>query len=182
MSKLPSPILSQLENLAEEVARREGVQLYDLEFVGQGRQRILRIFIDSEKGVSIDDCANVSRGLNVLLDVEDLIPDGAYELEVSSPGLERKLTRTRHFESAIGKTVRVKTTEAVPLPKEAQFKSPPQIKTLEGELISVNEAELVLKKDEMNWDVPREIIHKATTVFVDTSSKHLKQKKKKKKK
>ncbi len=66
------------------------------------------MFIDKAGGVSIEDCANVSRGLNLRLDVEDVIPGGQYELEVSSPGLDRKLTQGWHFEKAVGKTVQVK--------------------------------------------------------------------------
>lgn len=175
MSNLTSPVLQQLEQLADEVAQREGVTLYDLEFVGRGRQRVLRIFIDSDKGVSIDDCANVSRGLNVLLDADDLIPDGAYELEISSPGLERQLRRLWHYEKAVGQIIRVKTSQEIPVPEEAPFKSPPKLKTLEGELISANEAELVLKKEELNWVVPMTIVHKANIVFVDPNPKHKKQ-------
>ena len=176
MSNLTSPVIQQLEQLVDEVAQREGVTLYDLEFVGRGRQRVLRIFIDSDTGVSIDDCANVSRGLNVLLDAEDLIPDGAYELEISSPGLERQLRRVWHYEKAVGQIVRVKTNQEIPVPDEAPFRSPPKLKTLEGELIAANELELVLKKEELNWVIPMTIVHKANVVFVDPNPKHQKQK------
>lgn len=176
MSQLTSPMLQQLEQLATEVAQREGVTLYDLEFVGRGRQRVLRIFIDSDKGVSIDDCANVSRGLNVVLDAEDIIPDGAYELEISSPGLERQLRRLWHYEKAVGLIVRVKANQEIPVPSEAPFKSPPKLKTLEGELISVSESEIVVRKENLEWVVPMEMIHKTNVVFVDPNPKHQKQK------
>ena len=100
--------LEQIRQFAEEIAVREGCLLYDLEF-REGPGRLLRVFIDKDAGgVSVNDCVNVSRGLNLRLDVEDVIPGGAYELEVSSPGLDRKLTQLWHFEKAVGKTVQVK--------------------------------------------------------------------------
>lgn len=100
--------LEQIRLFAEEVASREGCLLYDLEY-REGPGRTLRVFIDKEPGgVSIEDCANVSRGLNLRLDVEDVIPDGAYDLEVSSPGLDRRLTQRWHFEKAVGQTVQLK--------------------------------------------------------------------------
>lgn len=100
--------MEQLRQFAHEVASREGCVLYDLEF-REGPGRTLRVFIDKEPGgVSIDDCANVSRGLNLRLDVEDVIPGGAYDLEVSSPGLDRKLTQLWHFQKAVGQTVQLK--------------------------------------------------------------------------
>lgn len=105
-----SEILEKLRSLAETVAVREGCTLYDLEWVGLGRGRILRVFIDkpqAESRVSLDDCTKVSRGLNLLLDVENLIPGGAYHLEVSSPGLDRPLKNTQHYISAIGERVRL---------------------------------------------------------------------------
>ena len=99
--------LEQIRQFAEDVASREGCLLYDLEY-RDGPGRTLRVFIDKQPGgVSIDDCANVSRGLNLRLDVEDVIPGGAYELEVSSPGLDRKLTQPWHFGAAIGKSIKL---------------------------------------------------------------------------
>ena len=99
--------LEQIRQFAEDVASREGCLLYDLEY-RDGPGRTLRVFIDKQPGgVSIDDCANVSRGLNLRLDIEDVIPGGAYELEVSSPGLDRKLTQAWHYGAAIGKIIKL---------------------------------------------------------------------------
>ncbi|HRK06624.1 MAG TPA: ribosome maturation factor RimP [Pseudobdellovibrionaceae bacterium] len=103
----------KLMQLATEVAQREGCELYDLEILGGGGHRVVRITIDREPGVSIDDCANVSRGLNLILDVEDLIPGGAYQLEVSSPGIERALRTPRHYQRAVGSRVQVKCFETL---------------------------------------------------------------------
>lgn len=177
LSQLTPATAQRLLELAEEVATREGVKIYDLEFVGQGRQRTLRVYIDSEKGVSIDDCANVSRGLNLLLDADDIIPDGAYELEVSSPGLERRLKVPWHFQTAVGKVVRIKTHHEVEIPAEAEFKTPPKVKTLEGELVSADDASVVVKMKDLNWKVSLDNIQKANVMFVDSSSQQDKQKK-----
>ncbi len=100
--------LEQIRKFAEEVALREGCVLYDLEF-HDGPGRALRVYIDKEAGgVGIEDCVNVSRGLNLRLDVEEAVPGGHYDLEVSSPGLDRKLTQLWHFEKALGQTVQLK--------------------------------------------------------------------------
>lgn len=173
-------LLGRLKELVREVTDREGLKLYDLEFVGVGRQRTLRVFIDKQEGVSIDDCANVSRGVNLLLDVEDPIPGGAYELEVSSPGLERHLKELWHFQSAVGSRIRVTTSQPVPLPESLTFNKPPKIKTVEGELLEADDKMLVVKKDEKNWEIPRDIVHKAKVVFVTEPAKLPKQRKKKK--
>ncbi|MCB0351495.1 MAG: ribosome maturation factor RimP, partial [Bdellovibrionales bacterium] len=104
----------KLKLLADEVSRREGCLLYDLEFSGNPKNRVLRVFIEAEKEtVSIEQCANVSRGLSLLLDVEDLIPGGNYELEVSSPGIERPLRLPWHFQKAIGQEVKLVTFDPI---------------------------------------------------------------------
>ena len=106
--------LDRVRALADQVAVREGCTLYDIDLVGAGAARSLRVYIDkpgdgASSFASIEDCANVSRGLNLLLDVEDVIPGGSYHLEVSTPGLERSLRQPWHFEKAVGKLVSVKT-------------------------------------------------------------------------
>lgn len=105
--------LGKVEKLADDVCRREGCSLYDLEFIGTGRGRTLRVYVDKEGSVGIEDCSNVSKGLNLLLDVEDVIPGGAYQLEVSTPGLDRHLRRPWHFEKVVGKKVWVRTRGAL---------------------------------------------------------------------
>lgn len=102
---MPENFIQQLELVALEIAKKEGCLLYDIEFVGSGSGRILRVFIDKESGVGIDDCTNVSKALNLHLDTDDMIPGGAYHLEVSSPGLERPLRKKWHFDKAIGERV-----------------------------------------------------------------------------
>jgi ribosome maturation factor RimP len=106
-------ILNQLEKIADEITKEQACLLYDLEFTGSGGGRTLRIFIDKEGGVSIDDCTNVSRAMNLRLDSDDLIPGGAYHLEVSSPGLERSLRKKWHFAKALGEKVDFRLSKSI---------------------------------------------------------------------
>lgn len=98
--------------LAEPVAQQLGVELWDIRFVKEGAQWYLRIFIDKEGGISIDDCVDFSHAINKPLDDADPI-EQAYCLEVSSPGIERELTRDEHFEKCIGKKVMLKTIRPI---------------------------------------------------------------------
>ncbi len=86
-----------------------GYELLDIEWI-TGRGSTLRLFIDAEAGIGLDDCETVSRAVEALLDVRDLIP-GAYRLEVSSPGPERPLRTRAHFEAALGERIRLQLLE-----------------------------------------------------------------------
>jgi ribosome maturation factor RimP len=102
--------LAAVWDAVEPYLAAERLELDDLELVGRGRARTLRVTIDSEtEKVDLDRIAAVARGLSRLLDHLDQSPDGPYQLEVTSPGLERKLTRFRHFQKSIGREVIVKT-------------------------------------------------------------------------
>ena len=152
--------LEQIRRFAEDVASREGCLLYDLEF-RDGPGRTLCVFIDkSPGGVSIDDCANVSRGLNLRLDVEDVIPGGAYDLEVSSPGLDRKLTQAWHYPVAVGKTVRLKY-------RDEDGASKPY----EGKLLSVDGGKLTLENAKGPFTTDVEKVEKARIVPGDVLQK-----------
>ena len=93
-----------VEDLLEPVAAAHGVWIYDVEYVREGQEYFLRVFIDKDGGVTIDDCVDVSHDLSDLLDIADPIPE-AYTLEVSSPGLGRRLTKDRHYAASIGEEV-----------------------------------------------------------------------------
>ena len=101
-------IQEQAADLAERVARREGCELVKCEYTNHAGSWRLRVFIDKEGGVTLDDCGAVSQELSVLLDVEDFIPH-TYHLEVSSPGVFRNLEDDRDFGRSIGERVSVKT-------------------------------------------------------------------------
>lgn len=104
--------LETIRNIAERVAATHGVELVEVELKGGGKARTLRITIDKSEGVTHEDCANVSREVSTVLDVEDAVPGGSYTLEVSSPGLDRNL-RPQDFPRFIGSRIKVMTREPV---------------------------------------------------------------------
>lgn len=93
--------------LAQPLAAELGLTIWDVTFTKEGADWYLRIFIDKPEGVSIDDCVDLTHAINPVLDKEDPIPQ-EYMLEVSSPGINRKLTRQEHFEAFLEAPVRVK--------------------------------------------------------------------------
>lgn len=104
-------IEKKTEELVLPIIQAEGCELWDVEYVKEGSDMYLRIYADKEGGIMIDDCVTISRALEAKLDEEDFIDD-AYILEVSSPGLTRKLKKDRDFEKSIGKLVIAKLYKA----------------------------------------------------------------------
>lgn len=102
----------ELKNLLEPSIESLGFELIELEVRTGGRNGLLRLFIDAPEGIGLDDCETVSRQVSAVLDVEDPIP-GNYTLEVSSPGLDRALTKPAHFQRFTGEDVRVKLRSPV---------------------------------------------------------------------
>ena len=100
-------LTEKIWEIADRVARAADVEITDIEFLGGGKHRVLRIYVDKEGGVTHTDCETVSTGVEAVLDADELIPGGEYTLEVSSPGVERKLIRPRDFEKSVGKKVKV---------------------------------------------------------------------------
>ena len=105
--------LDQVRAIAERVAASLGLEVVELEMRGGGKSRMLRIFIDKPDGVTHEDCASLSREVSTILDVEDTVTGGSYLLEVSSPGLDRKLSRAADFERFKGSRVKLMTREPV---------------------------------------------------------------------
>jgi ribosome maturation factor RimP len=103
---------AELRRVLEPGVKALGFELVDVELAGQGRRSTLRVYIDSPRGVTVDDCAKVSRQLSAILDVEDPIP-GSYALEVSSPGLDRPLVTPEDFRRFRGEEVKLRTADAV---------------------------------------------------------------------
>lgn len=104
-------------SLIEETVKQQGVTLWDVRFLKEGANWYLRVFIDSEKGIGIDDCTNVSHAIDSIIDEADPI-DKSYYLEVCSPGIERELTRNWHLEWAKGKKVKLRLYKALDGKKE----------------------------------------------------------------
>jgi ribosome maturation factor RimP len=109
-------ILDLIQNIsekAERIAGANGLDLVDVELFRAGRRRILRVYIGKREGVSVEDCARVSRDLGVLLDAENVMQDDSYTLEVSSPGLDRPFKSLKDFRRNVGRFVRISVSEAV---------------------------------------------------------------------
>ncbi len=111
---------SKARGLAEPLLRPDGIELLDVEFLREREGWVLRLVIDKEGGVRLDDCAAVSRLMGPVFDVEDLV-DRAYRLEVSSPGVNRPLKKPEHFLQVEGKRVKVKTFGAIGEPPRRRF-------------------------------------------------------------
>src|SRR6476469_3014476 len=127
--------IDKIREIAERVAASSGLEVVEVELRGGGKARMLRIVIDKLAGVTHQDCANVSREVGTILDVEDAIP-GSYTLEVSSPGLDRKLIRPADYERFTGS--RIKLTTRLPVNGSNHF---------EGRLESFQQGRLTLEMD-----------------------------------
>lgn len=107
MANAAKGIAQKVRELAEPIADELGIWVWDVEFVKEGARRVLRITVDSEEGITIDDCEKLHRAIDPLLDEADLIEE-QYYLEVSSPGIERELKTDIHIEACEGWDVEVK--------------------------------------------------------------------------
>jgi ribosome maturation factor RimP len=128
-------IVEELKNLLEPTVLRLGFELSDLEMKLGGSEGYVRVFIDHPDGIGLEDCEAVSRAVSALLDVEDPLP-GHYNLEVSSPGLDRKLTKPEHFQRFMGEQVKVKMR--FPVEGRRRFR---------GTLVSTDDTAIVVEVD-----------------------------------
>jgi len=101
-------VADRVWKIAEPLVTNEGMEMVDVEFRRESNGAVLRLYLDRSGGVSLEDLSRVSRQVGDLLDVHDVVP-GAYTLEVSSPGINRRLRRADHFERYLGQRVRVRT-------------------------------------------------------------------------
>jgi ribosome maturation factor RimP len=133
--------LDRTKGIIEKVVSSEGLELVEVEFKGNLNNQVLRIYIDKPSGVTHQDCEFISDQVGTVLDVEDLIP-GSYTLEVSSPGLTRKLTKDSDFHRFRGRLVKIQTK--VPIKGARNFRG--TLVGLDGETVTVKlkESELVL--------------------------------------
>jgi ribosome maturation factor RimP len=135
-----------------------GYELVDVEYLREGPQWILRVYLDKQGGVTLDDCTEFSRALGPALDVEEVIAT-EYALEVSSPGLERPLKKPRDFERFAGKTVAVKTYGPIPNAKGA-----PQ-KNFQGTLLGLRGDQIALEAEGGAVAIPLSAVAKAHLVL-----------------
>jgi len=125
-------LLQEVRQIAEPVLESQGFELVDLEYRHESQGWVLRIYLDREGGVSLDDCAGISHEVGAVLEVKDLIPS-SYTLEVSSPGLTRPLKKSEDFNRFRNQTVKIKLYE--PLDGRKNFKG--TLLGLEGDRVRV---------------------------------------------
>ncbi len=142
----------ELQKLIEPTVERLGYELTDLEVRLGGKGGLLRLTIDKPDGIGLEDCEKVSQAVGALLDVEDPVP-GDYNLEVSSPGLDRKLTKSEHFQRFEGETLKV--TMRLPIEGRRRFR---------GILMSSDDKNIVVEVDGESHSLPLSMIDTARLV------------------
>ena len=142
----------ELQKLLIPTIEGLGYELMDLEARLSGGSGVLRIYIDKPEGIGVEDCEKVSLAVSALLDVEDPVP-GHYDLEVSSPGLDRKLTKPEHFQRFEGKVIKVQMR--FPIEGRRRFRGP---------LVSSNEENIVVEVDGESHSLPLATIDTARLV------------------
>lgn len=139
-------IEERVENLVKQQIEELGYKLYDVQYAKEGKDYFLRIFIDKEEGIDLNDCEKVNDGINSLLDEADYIKE-QYFLEVSSPGIERLLRKEKHLEENKGKEIEI-----------SLFKPIEKKKEIEGVLKDFNAKEIILEQGEETITIERNSI------------------------
>lgn len=145
-------ITERLEELLKPSINTLGYEMVAIELVGSSGGEILRIYIDQESGITVEDCARVSRQVSAILEVEDPA-SSALTLEVSSPGLDRPLVKPDDFERFVGERIRVRIYEAI-LGR----------KNFTGTLVSAEKEMIVVEVDNEQYELPYQNIDKARCV------------------
>jgi len=149
LAKIEEKVESLIENKVQEL----GYSLYDVEYVKEGKDYFLRIYIESEKGISLDDCELVSNNITELLDKEDYIKE-QYFLEVSSTGVEKVLKKDKHLQSNLGVNVQVKLFK--PFNGQKQY---------EGILKDFDEDNVIIETASEEIKIDRQNIGQIKTIF-----------------
>ncbi|GGW89446.1 ribosome maturation factor RimP [Alteromonas halophila] len=148
MARLEEKLTEMLEPGVEAL----GFELVGIEYVRAGKHSILRVFIDHENGISVDDCADVSHQVSAILDVEDPIST-EYNLEVSSPGMDRPLFKEAHFQKAVGEEVQIRL--AMPMDNRRNYK---------GTLLACDDGVVSVEVDGQQFQLAVANIEKANVV------------------
>lgn len=143
----------QLDTLINTTVTGLGYELWGYEYRPQQESALLRVFIDSDNGITVDDCGIVSNQLSATLDVEDLIPV-AYILEVSSPGLDRVLFIPAHYARYIGQQIKVRTR--LPVEKRRNFV---------GKLTDVTDSHVSMQVEGKDYEIPYDLIDRGRLVL-----------------
>lgn len=142
----------KLNTLLEPAVEASGFELVGVEFVRAGKHSTLRVFIDKEDGISVEDCAEVSHQVSAVLDVEDPIST-EYNLEVSSPGMDRPLFKVAHYQAALGEVVSIRLR--MPQDNRRNFK---------GQVLKVESGMLSIKVDNEDFELSIDNIEKGNLV------------------
>ncbi len=138
-------IEDKVENLIKTKVQELGYNLYDVEYVKEGKDYFLRVYIDKDNGITLDDCEIVSNGITEILDNADYIKE-QYFLEVSSPGVERILKKDKHLKSNIGANVQVKLFK--PLDEKKQYEG--ILKDFDSDNIKIETSSQILEIERQN--------------------------------
>lgn len=147
-------IEEKVEKLVEPIIEKIGYELYDVEYTKEGKNYFLRIFIDNEKGIDLNDCEKVNDSITDILDEENYIKE-QYFLEVSSPGIERILRKDKHLKQNIGEQINVKLFK-----KDENGK-----KEYLGKLKEFDDLKIIIEQDENEIQVERKNISQIKTVY-----------------
>ena len=144
---------NRLNEIVKNTVEGLGFELWGYEYRPRSESALLRIFIEKENGISIDDCSQVSRQIGAVLDVENIIPV-AYILEVSSPGMDRVLFTAEQYQNYIGETLKIRTR--TPIDERRNFK---------GSLIKTSDTVVTIEIDNQEFEIPFETIDRARLVL-----------------
>ena len=144
---------NRLDEIVKNTVEGLGFELWGYEYRPHSESALLRIFIEKESGIAVEDCAQVSRQIGAVLDVENIIPV-AYILEVSSPGMDRVLFTAEQYQNYIGDSLKVRTR--TPIEERRNFK---------GSLEKVSESDITIKVDNQEYNIPFESIDRARLVL-----------------
>jgi len=146
-------VQNRLDDIVKNTVEGLGFELWGYEYRPHSESALLRIFIEKEQGINVDDCASVSRQIGAVLDVENIIPV-AYILEVSSPGMDRVLFKSEQYQGYLGQTLKIRTR--IRLDDRRNFK---------GSLVSASESVVTIKVDNQEFEIPYESIDRARLVL-----------------
>ncbi len=149
--------LETVRGIAERVAAGYGLEVLEVEYRGGGKSRLLRIFLDNPAGkVTHEHCANVSHEVSTILDVEDVVPGNTYTLEVSSPGMDRKLYKAADYERFTGRLVKLMTFE--PINGNRHF---------EGRLVSFADGRVMVNTADRGREKKKKAVAEESTAAVE---------------
>ena len=159
VEKEQNELIGEVWNLLEPVIAARGMEILEIEYRRESAGWVLRVFLDGDRGVSVEDCAEVSRFAGDLLDVADLIQTH-YNLEISSPGIDRPLRRMEHFQKYIGDIIEVRT--ASPIQNRRNFR---------GELMNVSPQGVTIECDTRTYLIPMLMIERARLLYFESQER-----------